>query len=92
VGAADGYPGQYVTGRVVEFPDDCRDDRWIIHAGTASEDGTLVSSGGRVFGAVGLGDNLEQAREAAYAIMDDSHFEGLIYRRDIGATGSVKNG
>lgn len=90
VGAADGYPGKYVKGKAIELPTGDRDDRWLIHAGTTVAQGKLVTSGGRVLGSVGMGDNLAQARQVAYDQMDEIHFEGLIYRRDI-AAGGVKN-
>jgi phosphoribosylamine--glycine ligase len=82
VGAADGYPGQYVSGRSIELPAD-RDDAWIVHAGTRETDAGLVTVGGRVLGAVGLAPRLEAARDLAYGLLSATHFEGLTYRRDI---------
>ncbi len=82
VGAADGYPGAYLTGRPIEVPAD-RDDAWIVHAGTRETEGGLVTVGGRVLGAVGLAPRLESARELAYSLLAATHFEGLTYRRDI---------
>ena len=92
VGAADGYPGSYLKGRAVELPDAETDDRWIIHAGTAARDDGLVTAGGRVLGAVGLGNTADAARQAAYDLLDGVHFEGLTYRRDIAGRGGVKHG
>lgn len=92
VGAADGYPGSYVKGKSIELPAGTTDDRWIIHAGTTDTDGSLVTNGGRVLGAVGLGDDLETARQAAYGLLDNTHFEGLTFRRDIGAPGGKVSG
>ena len=84
VGASDGYPGKYIKGRPILLPAEDRDDRWLVHAGTTlDDDGSLLTAGGRVLGAVGTGANLELARRAAYAQLDNTHFEGLIYRRDI---------
>ncbi len=84
VGASDGYPGNYIKGRRILLPEEDRDDRWIVHAGTSIDDeGHLLTAGGRVLGAVGTGANLELARRAAYTQLDSTHFEGLIYRRDI---------
>ncbi|MCB1184418.1 phosphoribosylamine--glycine ligase [bacterium] len=84
VGAADGYPGAYLQGKPIVLPRDVPGERWIIHAGTRATADGLVTSGGRVLGAVGLGDSLAAARGAAYALLDETHFEGLTYRRDIG--------
>ncbi|MFN2370330.1 MAG: phosphoribosylamine--glycine ligase [Candidatus Krumholzibacteriia bacterium] len=92
VGAADGYPGQYLKGRAVELPAGEAGDRWIIHAGTAVKDGRLVTAGGRVLGAVGVGGTLAAARGAAYALLDGVHFEGLTYRRDIAGKGGRQHG
>jgi phosphoribosylamine-glycine ligase len=92
VGASDGYPGRYLKGKAIELPDDAGDDRWIIHAGTAIHDDHLVTAGGRVLGAVGLGDTPAAARNAAYELLDRVHFEGLTYRRDIAGRGGVGHG
>ncbi len=88
VGASDGYPGQYIKGRPIELPQCNGDDCWVIHAGTTLDDGgKLVTDGGRVLGAVGSGLTLSLAKESAYKMLDSTHFEGLIYRRDIGISG-----
>ncbi len=86
VGAADGYPGTCAGGRVIELPAD-RDGAWIVQAGTRDADGALVTAGGRVLGAVGLGADLGKARALAYELLAGTHFEGLTYRRDIAAKG-----
>jgi len=92
VGAADGYPGPYVSGKTIEMPTSANEDQWLIQAGTRLTDEGLVTSGGRVLGAVGLGGDLATARRAAYDLLDHTHFEGLTYRRDIGAPGGKING
>ncbi len=92
VGAADGYPGHYTKGKAIELPQVTEPDRWIIHAGTSRSEDGLVTSGGRVLGAVGLGNDLTTAREAAYGLLENAHFEGLTYRRDIGAPGGKSSG
>ncbi|MFT5314234.1 MAG: phosphoribosylamine--glycine ligase [Candidatus Krumholzibacteriia bacterium] len=87
VGAADGYPGHYDKGRPLTLPSEQSADQWLIQAGTLLVNKELVTNGGRVLGAVGMGDDLSSARAAAYGILEDTHFEGLTFRRDIGATG-----
>ncbi|HVT83185.1 MAG TPA: phosphoribosylamine--glycine ligase [Phycisphaerae bacterium] len=57
----------------------------IFHAGTAMKDGRLVSSGGRVLGVTSLGKTLVEARERAQEAISKIHFEGMQYRKDIGA-------
>ena len=92
VAAADGYPGSYIKGRPIDLPTGQEADRWIIHAGTAlGQGGGLETSGGRVLGAVGTGASLGQAKRAAYDLLAGTHFEGLIYRRDIAASGDLKH-
>ena len=83
VAAADGYPGEYIKGKPIEIPDFEDENHWIIQAGTALKEQGLVTAGGRVLGAVGLGANLKQARESAYRLLENTHFEGLTFRRDI---------
>jgi phosphoribosylamine--glycine ligase len=92
VGASDGYPGQYVKGKAMELPASEGDDRWLIHAGTTVSQGQLVTAGGRVLGSVGIGSNLSAARKAAYDQLNETHFEGLIYRRDIAVVGEKNRG
>lgn len=84
VAASDGYPGKYLSGKKIELSREDDDHAWLIHAGTRQDGDELVTAGGRVLGAVGLGRNLQRAREAAYGLLGDTHFEGLTYRRDIG--------
>ena len=56
----------------------------LFHAGTAARDGKVVTAGGRVFCAVGLGATVQAAQREAYALVDALHFEGAQARRDIG--------
>jgi len=90
VGASDGYPGPYVKGKPIELSASDKDDRWVIHAGTAFNKQGLMTAGGRVLGSVGTGSSLAAARQTAYDLLNEIHFEGLIYRRDIAAGGGAK--
>ena len=56
----------------------------LFHAGTRSQGGQVVTSGGRVLCAVGLGATVGIAREQAYDIVRAIRFDGMQYRRDIG--------
>lgn len=84
VGAAAGYPGSYPKGTPITLPDDA-DEAWVVHAGTRREGDVLVTAGGRVLGAVGVGGNFDEARGRAYGLLDDVRFDGMHFRRDIGA-------
>ncbi len=60
-------------------------DVMVFHSGTALKDGRLVTSGGRVLCVCALGADMPAARKQAYAAVDKIHFQGMQYRRDIGA-------
>jgi len=87
--AAAGYPGAPRTGDRIGGLDDAaaQGDAIVFHAGTAREDGALVSAGGRVLGVTALGISVAQAREKAYAVVDRIELAGKQVRRDIGARG-----
>jgi phosphoribosylamine--glycine ligase len=82
--AAGGYPAGYEKGNAITGLDHPVDDVKVFHAGTAMNDGTVVTSGGRVLCVVGLGDDVSSARDAAYAAIDDIDWQDAYYRRDIG--------
>jgi len=84
--ASGGYPDKYPTGLpITGLPDDAdRDDLAVFHAGTKRADDKIVTSGGRVLGVTALGDTLADARRLAYATVEQIHFEGAHYRRDLG--------
>ena len=85
--AAAGYPENVRKGDVIEgieFADQLP-DTVVFHAGTAlNSEQQLVTSGGRVLGVTSVGDDIEQARRAAYRACDMIQFNGRQLRRDIG--------
>src|SRR5690606_28760191 len=82
--AAGGYPGKVRSGdQITGIPDETADGK-VFHAGTALDDGKLVTAGGRVLCAVGLGDTIGAAQKRAYALVDAIHWDGAFCRRDIG--------
>ncbi len=85
--AAAGYPasprkGDAITG----LPADAAgtEDAVVFHAGTAMQDGHLVTSGGRVLCVTALGDSARAAQHRAYEVLQDVRFDGAIFRSDIG--------
>ncbi len=83
--AAAGYPenprkGDPITG----LPTVEQDDVHVFHAGTAAENGQIVTAGGRVLCVTALGDNARTAQKRAYEVADAIVFDGRQYRRDIG--------
>lgn len=79
-----GYPEEYEKGLAITLPK-TDDDHIIFHAGTALSDGTLVTNGGRVLTASCYGNNIEEALENCYALIEGITFEGKTLRRDIGS-------
>jgi phosphoribosylamine--glycine ligase len=84
--AAGGYPdavrkGDVISGleRAAALPGK------VFHAGTATrDDGAVLTNGGRVLCAVGLGGSVAAAQRAAYALVECIDWRGIQYRRDIG--------
>jgi phosphoribosylamine--glycine ligase len=69
---------------VITGVDSLPDGVYVTHAGTARSDSDqLVTAGGRVLNVTGLGDDLADARAAAYAAADMIDFQGKQMRRDI---------
>ena len=56
----------------------------VFHAGTQLQGNDVITSGGRVLCAVGLGDTVKAAQQQAYALADVITWDGVQYRRDIG--------
>jgi phosphoribosylamine--glycine ligase len=83
--ASGGYPASYPKGLPISGLYDDRDDGTIVfHAGTARNDaGEIVTDGGRVLTVVGLGLDIADARQRAYAAARGIHFEGRQSRTDI---------
>jgi phosphoribosylamine--glycine ligase len=83
--AAGGYPDAYRKGdtisgleRAAKLPGK------VFHAGTRTEGDKIVTAGGRVLCAVGLGDTVAAAQAQAYALEHAIHWNLVQYRRDIG--------
>ncbi|MGI6664720.1 MAG: phosphoribosylamine--glycine ligase [Christensenellaceae bacterium] len=82
--ASGGYPGHYETGKLITGLDKVDADVMVFHAGTKLKDGAYYTAGGRVLGVVAKGKDIAAAREKAYANVKKIHFEGAMYRKDIG--------
>ncbi|ORB84216.1 phosphoribosylamine--glycine ligase [Mycobacterium kansasii] len=79
--AAENYPGRPRVGDVVVGSE----ADGVLHAGTSRrENGTIVSSGGRVLSVVGTGADLSAARAQAYHILSSIRLTGSHFRTDIG--------
>ena len=84
--AAEGYPGDYRRGDVIEGLDKAAglEDVYVFHAGTALKDGRCVTNGGRVLGVSAVGSTVEQAIATAYQAVGAISWPGVHFRRDIG--------
>ncbi len=82
--AAAGYPNEPRKGdAITQLPDE-EEDCITFHAGTALEDGQLITSGGRVLCVTALGETVRAAQKRAYDAVDEVAFDGMQFRRDIG--------
>jgi phosphoribosylamine--glycine ligase len=91
--AAEGYPGNYETGKVIRGLERLRgwEGGVVFHAGTKRRDGDVVTSGGRVLGVTALGDDVAAAVAEAYRAVAAIDWEGMHYRRDIGRRVAERN-
>ncbi|MCK4284362.1 MAG: phosphoribosylamine--glycine ligase [Candidatus Brocadiae bacterium] len=84
--ASGGYPAGYDKGFPIEGLEDVAkmEDVVVFHAGTALDDGRVVTNGGRVLGVTARGDSIQAAKDRAYEAAQKIHFENAYYRTDIG--------
>lgn len=87
--AAGGYPASYAKGDIIsglpetDSPDASLNGK-VFHAGTAEKDGQVVTAGGRVLCAVGLGATVNEAQARAYELTKQITWDKVYYRTDIG--------
>ena len=83
--SSGGYPGDYEKGKPITGLDKAgkMKDVVVFQAGTAKQDGKIVTNGGRVLGVTGMGDDIAAAKAKAYEAVDKISFEGAYCRRDI---------
>lgn len=83
--SAQGYPGTHTKGHTISGISQAEaTGANVFHAGTKMKQGQLVSDGGRVLGVTAAGETLADALKQAYRAIEQLHFEGMYYRRDIG--------
>jgi phosphoribosylamine--glycine ligase len=91
--AAGGYPGPYERGEpIVGLKQAAKSDSvCVFHAGTRQNDeGQTVTDGGRVLGVTGLGRTIADAACRAYEAVEQIHFDGAHFRRDIATRATPK--
>ena len=84
--AANGYPGTPAKGGRIAGVEVAEEVPGVLvfQAGTASADGKLVASGGRVLAVTARGETLGEARVRAYQGIAEVDFPDGFFRRDIG--------
>ena len=82
--ASGGYPESSSSGDVISGLDEVEEAE-VFHAGTAEQDGEVVTAGGRVLCVTGLGATPGEARDRAYAGAERIVFDGRQLRSDIAA-------
>jgi phosphoribosylamine--glycine ligase len=85
--ASGGYPGKFSGGKRIEGLTAVGHITGVkvLHAGTKLAGGALVTSGGRVLGVTAKAASLDLALAKVYDAASKIHFEGMHYRKDIGA-------
>ncbi len=86
--AASGYPGTPRRDDAIIGLESVG-DALVFHAGTRLENERILTSGGRVLGVLGMGEDFSQARRVAYDAVAKIHFEGAHFRSDIGKAARI---
>jgi phosphoribosylamine--glycine ligase len=85
--ASGGYPDTYETGKIIHGLEDAEaiPDVNVFHSGTAKRGSEIVTAGGRVLTVVASGSDYRSAIDRAYEAVGRISFDGMHYRKDIGA-------
>jgi phosphoribosylamine--glycine ligase len=88
VAASGGYPGKFASGKEIIGLTALTSENGVkvLHAGTQKIDDSIVTAGGRVLGVTASGASLDSALAKAYSALHTIKFEGIHFRRDIGAS------
>ena len=81
--ASGGYPESYPKGLPITGLDTLPDGVIAFHAGTKTENGQILTNGGRVLGLTAVAPTLSQARTLVYQGVEKVNFDGMHYRTDI---------
>jgi phosphoribosylamine--glycine ligase len=78
-----GYPEEYEKGKEILGLENVQDSI-VFHAGTKTENGKIISNGGRVLAVTSYGANFQEAVKKSYQNIEKLHFDTMYYRKDIG--------
>lgn len=84
--SSKGYPDKYQKGAVITGLEKIKamKDTVVFHAGTSFRNKDIVASGGRVISITATGTDIRDAKIKAYTAVENIHFKGMHYRKDIG--------
>jgi phosphoribosylamine--glycine ligase len=82
--ASAGYPESARKGDTITLPDQIPTGVTVYHAGTALNDGALLTAGGRVLAVTAVADDVAEAQRLSRDTAAQIGFDGQQYRRDIG--------
>ncbi len=88
--ASKGYPEVYPKNEEITGLDFSSENTFVFHAGTKTENGKVLTNGGRVLGITALGNSLQHAISNAYSAVEKVSWPNKYYRQDIGKKGLVK--
>ena len=78
-----GYPEDYEKGKIISGIENIK-DALVFHAGTKTENGTIVTNGGRVLAITCFGNDYAEAIKKSYQNIEKLHFDKMYFRKDIG--------
>jgi phosphoribosylamine---glycine ligase len=84
VAVSGGYPGSYEKGFVIRGLDKGDGDSLIFHAGTLTQNGNVVTNGGRVLCVTSYADSLQDAIRKSIFVLRQIDYDGMYFRQDIG--------
>src|SRR5436305_7446060 len=85
--ASGGYPGTIEVGKYISGLESAENVEGVkvFHAGTSTRDGEYYTAAGRVLGVTARAATLQGAVKRVYEAVEQIHFDGAQYRRDIAA-------
>jgi phosphoribosylamine--glycine ligase len=78
-----GYPEAYEKGKKITGISEVKTST-VFHAGTQIENGTVITSGGRVLAVTSFGEDHNEALKQSYEALAKIDFQGMYYRKDLG--------
>jgi phosphoribosylamine--glycine ligase len=78
-----GYPGDYEKGKAITGLGKT-EGSVVFHAGTKTDNGKVITAGGRVLAVSSWGETMDEALGKSYSNAAGLNFEGVYFRKDIG--------